>query len=108
MKKRKYEASAGKAAHYEENVDTLHTINDTWTLEFLCQKPGTSFAADHHALDGSTLVEWYYQDGVAVTPVNGVLEKCGYKIYNSTSTENAMVTDAINYNKEKNPGLTAL
>lgn len=92
------EASMNHLLNGEIPEDVSHTINDTWTLEFLCQKPGTSFAADNHALDGSTLIEWYYQDGVAVTPVNGVLEKCGYKIYNSTSTEDAMVTDAIDYN----------
>ena len=50
-------------------------------LNFFLSPPGTEFRmADHPAPDGVSYLEYYYQDGEIVRPINGALEKVGYYI----------------------------
>lgn len=54
--------------------------NGDLELSFVCQPPGTRVAPRPPALAGQLHEAWYYQPGEAVRPVNGTLEKIGYRI----------------------------
>ena len=50
-------------------------------LNFFFSPPGTEFKiADHPAPEGASYLEYYYEDGEIVRPINGALEKVGYYI----------------------------
>jgi hypothetical protein len=50
------------------------------TLEFFCEKPGYGFCGENFSYRHSFFHELYYDEGERVKPVNGYMEKCGYKI----------------------------
>ena len=49
--------------------------------EFFCQKPGTRFEIEEFSSRPALYRKFYYQNGDVVRPVNGHMEKCGYRIY---------------------------
>lgn len=49
-------------------------------LEFFHSKPGIPFCASDAPHDPGDIFNLYYNDGETVRPVNGILEKTGYKI----------------------------
>jgi biotin carboxylase len=56
-------------------------LKGPWVLEFMCEKPGTVFDKSGFNVDGAVYLEWYYEDGEKVKPMNHYMEKCGYCIF---------------------------
>lgn len=56
------------------------TANGALELSFVCQPPGTRVAPRPPAPAAQLHEAWYYQPGDTVRPVNGTLEKIGYRI----------------------------
>jgi len=57
------------------------TDSRIWTLEFMCEKPGTVINFNKYDVSDSLYHEWYYEPGDTVRPVNTYMEKCGCQIY---------------------------
>lgn len=53
---------------------------EKYSLEFICDKPGTIFKKDNYVLPEHVFSRWYYEDGKTVNRMNGYFEKCGYVI----------------------------
>ena len=51
------------------------------SLEFFCQVPGERVDSAAFCKKDAVYRAMYYQDGDIVRPVNGHMEKCGYRIY---------------------------
>ena len=51
------------------------------SLEFFCQAPGERVDSAAFCKKDAVYRAMYYQDGDIVRPVNGHMEKCGYRIY---------------------------
>lgn len=49
-------------------------------LEFFCEPPGTVFLQERYASLPALYRQMYYENGQRVRPVNGYMEKCGYRI----------------------------
>lgn len=59
---------------------SVNPNDGTWLLHFDLQRPGTQFAT--HSQKQNVIYECnYYNDGDIVRPINGHLEKTGYKIF---------------------------
>ena len=56
----------------------LHT--QPCSLEFLCGKPESVFQKSHFKLPEHVALQWFYEDGQIVRPMNRYYEKCGYII----------------------------
>lgn len=52
-----------------------------WRLQFLNSEPGVSFDRANYDVEGSDFLLWYYETGDTVLPINGFMEKCGYRIF---------------------------
>ena len=52
-------------------------------LEFFCEPPGTVFDEDKYSDYHSDYRVMYYQTGDKIKKMNGYMEKCGYRIYQS-------------------------
>ena len=53
---------------------------EPYSLEFLCNKPGSIFYRNSYDIPEHEYLCWYYQDGDSVNRMNGYFEKCGYII----------------------------
>ncbi|WP_040198383.1 ATP-grasp domain-containing protein [Candidatus Soleaferrea massiliensis] len=53
---------------------------DAYRLRFLCEQPGRVFDRARYDVSGAEYLEWYYETGDTVRPLNGFMEKCGYVI----------------------------
>ena len=53
---------------------------DHMLLEFFLEKPNEIFSMKKINFDDHEYVKFYYKDGELITPVNGFMEKTGYKI----------------------------
>ena len=49
-------------------------------LEFFCEPPETVFQQERYASLPALYRQMYYENGQRVRPVNGYMEKCGYRI----------------------------
>jgi len=49
-------------------------------LDFMCLPPGAAVDRGGFCVNGACFVEWYYENGDLVRPINGYMEKCGYAI----------------------------
>lgn len=72
-----------------KNINSIKAahIDKSWVLEFLCEEPGNHFKTDKYDLDDVCYHEWYYDNGAVVKSINTLLEKCGYKIYQTSDVE---------------------
>lgn len=50
-------------------------------LEFFCQAPGERVDSTSFRKKEAVYRSLYYHDGETVVPMNGYMEKCGYRIY---------------------------
>jgi len=55
-------------------------LENSWSLQFLCQPPGTLFSERAFDTSHATYCRFYYSEGATVQPMNGHMEKCGYLI----------------------------
>jgi biotin carboxylase len=53
-------------------------LENSWSLQFLCQPPGTLFSERAFDTSHATYCRFYYSEGATVKPMNGHMEKCGY------------------------------
>lgn len=63
----------------EYNQPEKYTIKP-YSLEFLCGKPGSVFYKNNYDISGYESLNWYYEEGKTINPMNGFFEKCGYVI----------------------------
>ncbi len=70
-----------------ENSFVFNTVNgtsngnETWVLEFMCEKPEKEVNINKYDTSNSLYHDWYYKNGETVNPMNTFMEKCGYQIY---------------------------
>ena len=55
-------------------------IKGDWMLTFMCSQPNVPFDRDNYDVSDSVFHSWYYETGDIVHPINGFMEKCGYRI----------------------------
>lgn len=51
-----------------------------YSLEFLCDKPGTVFSKENYQIPNNVHMCLYYDEGQTINRMNGYCEKCGYII----------------------------
>ncbi len=68
----------GKSPWFPESRIVGH-----WSLEFLCQPPGTLFSEKDFDTSQASYTRFYCRDGDTVRLLNGHMEKCAYLIRNS-------------------------
>ena len=49
-------------------------------LEFMCEIPGKKVDKSKYDLISPLFIQWYYEQGDKVEPINGFFEKVGYHI----------------------------
>lgn len=54
---------------------------DAVHLEFFCQAPGEAYDPKRFEDLPAVYSQMYYKEGETVRPINGYMEKCGYRIY---------------------------
>ena len=85
-----------KAIYHSTGVDLLKATMETlvgneyifpselniksYSLEFLCGKPGDVFYERNYKIPDNEYLYWYYEDGQKINRMNGYYEKCGYVI----------------------------
>jgi biotin carboxylase len=63
-----------------QNLNVNKKINCA-TLEFFTQAPGSVMNKNNHKIDkDASYLEWYYNEGEDILPINGFSEKVGYQI----------------------------
>ena len=65
----------------ESGIGVCAPNRSTYHLEFYCQVPGSRVESSEFCETDSLYRCMYYKDGEVVKPVNGIMEKCGYRIY---------------------------
>ena len=57
-------------------------ISNAYSLEFFCEVPGKHVDYSKYSTKDALYLEWYYNPGEKVMPINGFFEKIGYVIRN--------------------------
>lgn len=75
--------AASLEALVENKTHTFHPVrkDSVYVLDFMCEKPGEVFDRGKYKLYPYEYIDWYYNTGDPVKPLNGYMEKCGYQIY---------------------------
>lgn len=75
--------AASLEALVENKAHTFAPVpeDSVYVLDFMCAKPGTVFDREKYKMYPYEYIDWYYNTGDTVKPLNGYMEKCGYQIY---------------------------
>jgi formate-dependent phosphoribosylglycinamide formyltransferase (GAR transformylase) len=59
-----------------------HRVDGTkqYSLKFMCERPGEQVNRGKYDTMNALFIEWFYQQGERVRPMNGYMEKIGYRI----------------------------
>jgi biotin carboxylase len=71
-------------------VETTGT--GSFKLEFLCERPATTFSRSKYDVADALFTQWYYQEGEVVKRMNGFMEKGGYTIKRTGTEHNAQTS----------------
>ena len=59
----------------------MKTKEGDWRLTFFCSSPNVPFDRSKYDISNAEYLTYYYENGQNVRPLNGIMEKCGFKIH---------------------------